>query len=231
MSDTWNELLLSEPYLKIGKSVFREEISEDQEKLKYAARKGNTTEVKRLLLSGMLDANRGYGILLDTPLHEAANEGHRVMVQLLLDRGANPNKAEKCGYTPLHKAAFHGHKDVIKLLLDRGANPNKAEEYGYTPLHKAAMNGHKAVAQLLLDRGAEVNMQNKYGLTPLHIAAHNAFKNRKEIVNILLEGGATPDMTDKEGRTPLSTVREYGITEVAWLAEVATILTNHNKKK
>ena len=26
VSDTWNKLLLSEPYLKIGKSVFRDEI-------------------------------------------------------------------------------------------------------------------------------------------------------------------------------------------------------------
>ena len=51
---------------------------------------------------------------------------HRDVVQLLLDRGADPNKTDKDGMTALHCAAFNGNKDVVQLLLDRGAEPNKA---------------------------------------------------------------------------------------------------------
>ena len=105
VSDTWNKLLLSERYLKI-----RDEISKDQEKLNNAAENGNTTEVKRLLSSGMLDINRGCGFYLVTPLNKAAIKGNKVMVQLLLDRGAEVNKQTGSGWTPLHWAAIKGHK-------------------------------------------------------------------------------------------------------------------------
>ena len=52
VSETWNKLLMSEPYLKIGKSVFREALIA---KLGNATRNGNTKEVRRILSSGMLD--------------------------------------------------------------------------------------------------------------------------------------------------------------------------------
>ena len=253
VSDTWNKLLLSESYLKIGKTVFRDEISKDQEKLNNAANNGNTTEVKKLLSSGMLDVNREHGFILDTPLLKAA--GNRVMIQLLLDRGANPNKSQKYGVTPLHKAAHHGHKAVIKLLLDKGADPNGSDQDGWTALHWATYCDHKDVVKLLLERGADPNKAHVYGTTPLHKAARYGHKSVfqllldggadinspaingrtplhsaavsgcKGMVQFLLEKGAMPDKTDVNGRTPLSVAHECGLTDVA------KILTNHTKTK
>ena len=69
------------------------------------------------------------------------------MVQLLLDRGAEPNTADQQEFTPLYGAAQEGHNDVVQLLLDRGADPNMANQTGDTPLLVAASEGHHGVVQ------------------------------------------------------------------------------------
>ena len=149
---TWNELLTSELYLKIGKSVFQNEISEDEKELSTAAAEGHVAKVRTLLRSKMLDVNIRHGYLLYTSLHKAALKGHRAVVHLLLNRGADPNARDTYGETPLQNAAFYGHKDVVKLLLDGGADPNGSDEYGETALHKGAKNGSKEIVQLILER-------------------------------------------------------------------------------
>ena len=200
---TWNELLTSERYLKMGKSVFQEEISENERELSRAAARGDAAKVKTLLRSGMLDVNSRNGYFFNkdaTPLHKAANKGHRIVVKLLINRGADPNARDPYGETPLQTAAFYGHKDAVKLLLNGGADPNGSDENGETPLHAAERYSRKEVVQLLLQEGAEVNKPNKNGLTPLHYAAIHGYK---EMVQILLEWGAEVNKPNRYGETPL----------------------------
>merc|ERR1739838_101436 len=53
-----------------------------------------------------------------TPLHYSV-KGPIEIVQILLDKGANPNSLVKSTLaTPLHMAALHGRVDVAKLLLE-----------------------------------------------------------------------------------------------------------------
>ena len=49
VSNDWRGLLTSESYKTRGKSVYKEEILEDQIKLKVAAENNNTVEARRLL--------------------------------------------------------------------------------------------------------------------------------------------------------------------------------------
>jgi ankyrin repeat protein len=52
-------------------------------------------------------------------LVEAAAGGHTSVVQLLLDRGADPGLLDADGKSALQRAREGGHDDVVKLLEKR----------------------------------------------------------------------------------------------------------------
>ena len=153
----FEEMLSSTSFQRKAKSVFYTEILEDEKKMLLASREGNVEDVGRLLSSGMVDVNCAGGKYQSTPLCEAAYHGNTDVVRILLDRGAEHDRADKHGQTALYGAAERGHKDALLLLIDRGAHPDTADKYGQTPLHGAALNGRKEVVKLLLDRGAAHN--------------------------------------------------------------------------
>ena len=53
----------------------------------------------------------------------AAYHGHAATVEALLQRGADPNRANDKGQTPLAGAVFKGSTDVVDALLAGGADP------------------------------------------------------------------------------------------------------------
>lgn len=102
VSNIWHELLTSEIYQKKIKAQYQKEITEDGWKLTATA--GNVEQVNRFLI-GVLDVNVVVGKYPTTPLFEAAIHSHKDVVQILLNRGADPNKKVKFGHTALHGAA------------------------------------------------------------------------------------------------------------------------------
>ena len=214
VSKSWKALITSERFQRMGKSIFQEEIKRNESELLKASWDGSLREVKRILGNFMVDVDCLREYIRGTPLFQAAIKDHKNVVQFLLDRGADPNKADNYGQTPLHYAALRGHKDVVKLLLDRGAQPNMYF-LGNTPLHEAACNGYKDVVELLLDRGAESNKRAGIdGFTPLHLAARYGHKN---VVEHLLDRRAEPDRVTRDGKTPLHEACREGYKDVVWL--------------
>lgn len=102
--------------------------------------------VRELLDSGV-DPNfrSGVGFLLPA----AASVGSLMIVQSLLERGADPSLG-----VPLVKAAGHGHLQVVELLLRAGADPNQGNPGFPTALGMAEQFGHASIASLLRERGA-----------------------------------------------------------------------------
>ena len=122
------------------------ENKENEKKLYFASKDGNTEAVKRLIAILMVDVN------------------------FVVPWGWAPrNQPPIIRATPLYWAVFHDHIDVVKLLIDAGAEVDKIEKVrGFTPLHLAAKKDQKEVFKLLLDGGARVDTENIRKNTPLH---------------------------------------------------------------
>ena len=66
----------------------------------------------------------------DRRVYYAAYRDYLPLVQILLEKGADPNASmEDVGFTPLHAA--HS-KEIIRLLIENGADVNAPNSYEFT---------------------------------------------------------------------------------------------------
>jgi ankyrin repeat protein len=115
-----------------------------------------------------------------TALMWAAAEGHADVVELLLERGADPALASMAsskperrpagGMTALLFASRQGHLEAARALLDGGADIDQAGADSTSALLIAIVNGHYDLASMLIERGANANIADANGRTPLYAA-------------------------------------------------------------
>lgn len=155
-----------------------------------------------------------------TVLHMAAFEGLPSVVELLLERGADPGLKNDDGETPLLLAAgnFIVKKKaelvpergfgpematyqlavpgrIVEMLMAKGADPNVADAAGKTPLMAASMQGWNSVATRLLDGGADVDARDAEGRSATDYLAANDEHTRA----VLARAGA-PAGSGRSGR-------------------------------
>jgi len=129
-------------------------------------------------------------------------------VRLLVDRGADVNRAAKTGFTPLMVALNRrGASPVARLLLDRGAHVQPADPkpvHGASPLFYAAWAGNLDAARVLVERGASPSMPMKLGgqgaVTLLDIAV---FQGDQPMVRQLAAAGLDVNALDEYGLSML----------------------------
>ncbi|KAH8748316.1 hypothetical protein F5882DRAFT_311466, partial [Hyaloscypha sp. PMI_1271] len=124
--------------------------------LYYMAKLG-TTQLAEFLLDRNFEIEERSPGLFRFALQAAAAYKNENMVQLLLNRGADPNAQGGHYGSALQAAAANGYKSIVQLLLNRGADANAQGGHYGSALQAAAANGCKSTMQLLLIRGADVN--------------------------------------------------------------------------
>jgi hypothetical protein len=153
----------------------------------------------------------------DTALHMAAAAFNSKIVQILVDRGANPAAKNRRGAEPVHYASdantFNpsAQAETIECLLRAGANPNALDKSGVAPLHRAVRTRCAAAVETLIRAGADPNLPNGRGSTPLHLAVQNtgrggsgtstAIEQQRQIIIFLLANGASPSRNNSAGKT------------------------------
>ncbi|CAB0044211.1 unnamed protein product [Trichogramma brassicae] len=104
----------------------------------------------------------------NTPLHMTVSTGHRQLMQLLLNNGANPNSTNVYGWTPLHiickkENNYWRTKDLAELFLNINDEVHQlvqidaVDNLGRTPLQWAVANLKSDLVEALLNRGADLS--------------------------------------------------------------------------
>jgi len=171
-----------------------------------AAAEGATDPLRRMLddTPDLLDARDAEG---RTALWLACREAQEETVQLLVERGADVNAADRGGSTPLHAVALFDRAAVVEQLL-REAPPGGPAAIGLvTPLVPNADKRRGTIAAFLLAHGARVNAANSLGFTPLHIAA---LTDAAEVARALLDSRADAGAEYPQGTTALGLARACG---------------------
>ncbi|PWY80312.1 ankyrin [Aspergillus sclerotioniger CBS 115572] len=136
---------------------------------------------------------------IQSALIAAIQTGHKNIVKLLLDWGAQANfyrglrrvnhypEPRRCtkvicvDYPPLCQAVQCGRAALVKLLLERGADPDR---YCYSPLYQAVASSRRDIIQMLLQHGAKFHSRS------LKLAVQRADMS---MVQFLLENGVRAD--------------------------------------
>lgn len=148
--------------------------------LMRAARRGDRTEVERLIA-------RGAGVNAKVPTRDL-----REFIAFISWMQQLPES--DIGYTPLLYAAQGGHADVARLLIEHGADVHHTARGGKTALAQAIWRSDLKVMQLLAAAGARCDAR-QFGLAVRH--------SSPETVRFLLELGADPDaVPSQHGRLP-----------------------------
>lgn len=170
-----------------------------------AAELGDVATVAAALDRGF-DPNCKNGVnpLLHLPIcvDQAEAPDRLATVELLIGRGADPERTDAHGWTALLAACDRTDEDMIRLLLKNGANGSACDNKGWSTIHYLTnRQADREVIQLLLDAEANINHRSTdEGNTPLMLAVYHA---DLALIHALLDLGADPMIARKDGLTAL----------------------------
>ena len=130
------------------------------------------------------------------PLLAAISYNRLPLVDLLINYGADVNRANYWGYVPLYFAALDGFNSIFERLLNAGANINAfgigadAKPNPYAVIHGIIINKLEDPAlRLLIDAGADLNIltRDEHEYTPFYLAI---FMKEPEAAKMLINAGA-----------------------------------------
>ncbi|CAG7919092.1 unnamed protein product [Penicillium olsonii] len=165
-----------------------------------AAQDGQIATIEKALDDGKYadsrDLSNGRTLLI-----WAAMNGHKPLVELLLQRNASVNAKDIQNGTALLQAIANKHIETSEVLLEAGAHVESRDYCGHTPLTLAAAVGSNTTVKSLLAAGAEIEAKDwRQSRTALSWAAE---QGHEDIVEMLLESNAIVDAVDEQSRPPI----------------------------
>lgn len=177
------------------------ELTLNQTLLKFceAAMNGDSSQLAALLVAEEIPAR-----IKTIALTLAAVRGFEECCAVLLENGADPNKADQCGITPAKAAVTGLQLTILRLLVAHGLSKDELS-VALTDLCMALAHYYEedestfhtkklALARYLLEQGADPNVQDKDLGGLLTIAT--LFEKNVELVRMLLEFGAVPPVEE-----------------------------------
>ena len=154
-----------------------------------AAGAGDVDIVERLLVAGV-EVDFSGNPQGDSPLTQAAFNGHEEVVKSLLAHDANVEWVDQDAFGALHNAAYNGHVNVVKLLI--------------SPPFYANVHARNKRLELPIDLTVDENIKKVLRQERLRRSVFEAVSDRHaESVETLLESGARCDFKDIKGSTAL----------------------------
>lgn len=151
-------------------------------------------------------------------LLEAVRHNHPIIVELLLENGADYTarlNTPSENYTAIGLAIRLGNKRIVQLFLNKITHPVKeAVQVKRMILSSAVAFQTTEVAQMVFEKDPSLGLKGKYGRKLLLIAVQNG---DHETIEILLEKGASPDRKDIAGREQL--LSEAELFDKEWLGQ------------
>ena len=138
------------------------------------------------IVEKILDTKREGGA---TCIHDVAASGSVYVLQLLLEKNANPYTCDDYNRTVLHLSCAQQDSDrnteVVSLLCELVEDALDWQDFeGNTALHLAARIGNFNAVQQLLQTAANPSIKNIAGATPFDIATAN---NHQDVADIIEE--------------------------------------------
>jgi ankyrin repeat protein len=155
---------------------------------------------------------------LNSTLHLAIIWNDLLIMDYLLDHGANTEGINKDGSTPLLLAVRYRQYLSVQRLLEHGSDINAQDSSGFTSLHWTIFQDDADILLLLLKYHPNLNLLDTQSRTALHIAAD--LGNQYSTV-LLLGAGAEVSLPDERGLTPLQCAIERGFLDMVWILLMA----------
>ncbi|XP_050951254.1 DNA-binding protein RFXANK [Labeo rohita] len=117
-----------------------------------------------------------------TPLMWAAAFGEIMMVEFLLQKGADPKTLARERESALSLASAGGFADIVNVLLQHGVDIDSYDWNGGTPLLYAVRGNHIKCVEALLISGADITFEADSGYSPVALAVALGHKKVQKLL-------------------------------------------------
>ncbi|XP_077573327.1 DNA-binding protein RFXANK isoform X1 [Stigmatopora nigra] len=117
-----------------------------------------------------------------TPLMWAAAFGEKTVVDLLLEKGADPKIVGKAQENALTLASSGGYVDIVEALLRRGVDVDTYDLNGGTPILYAVRGNHVKCVKVLLAKGADITIESDSGYSAMALAVALGYQKVQKVL-------------------------------------------------